>query len=59
MLHRYSAGNKIIDDLMIHRTSNENTVWLVVNAACKEKDINHLRENLNKKFESKMTYSSI
>ena len=42
---------KIIDDLMIHRTSNENTVWLVVNAACKEKDINHLRENLNKKFD--------
>ncbi len=42
---------KIIDDLMIHRTNNENTVWLVVNAACKEKDINHLRENLNKNFD--------
>ena len=42
---------KIIDDLMIHRTNNENSVWLVVNAACKEKDINHLKDNLNKKFE--------
>ena len=42
---------KIIDDLMIHRTHNENSVWLVVNAACKEKDINHLRENLNKNFD--------
>ena len=31
---------KIIDDLMIHRTYDENCVWLVVNAACKEKDIN-------------------
>jgi aminomethyltransferase len=36
---------------MIHRTHNENSVWLVVNAACKEKDINHLRENLNKNFD--------
>ena len=40
----------IIDDLMIHRTFNENSVWLVVNAACKEKDINHLKENLNSNF---------
>ena len=40
----------IIDDLMIHRTYNENSVWLVVNAACKEKDINHLKENLNSNF---------
>ena len=40
----------IIDDLMIHRTYNENRVWLVVNAACKEKDINHLKENLNSNF---------
>ena len=35
---------------MIHRTYNENSVWLVVNAACKEKDINHLKENLNSNF---------
>ena len=41
---------KIIDDLMIHKTRDENSVWLVVNAACKQKDINHLRDNLNKKF---------
>ena len=41
---------KIIDDLMIHKTRDENSVWLVVNAACKHKDINHLRDNLNKKF---------
>ena len=45
---------KIIDDLMIHRTHNENSVWLVVNAACKEKDINHLRENLNKNFDIRL-----
>ena len=32
---------------MIHKTRDENSVWLVVNAACKHKDINHLRENLN------------
>ena len=38
---------KIIDDLMVHRTDNENSVWLVVNAACKEKDIEHLRASLN------------
>ena len=41
---------KIIDDLMIHKTRDENSVWLVVNAACKQKDISHLRHNLNKKF---------
>ena len=42
---------KIIDDLMVHRTDNENSVWLVVNAACKEKDIEHLRASLNKNFD--------
>ena len=42
---------KIIDDLMLHRTDNENSVWLVVNAACKEKDIEHLRASLNKNFD--------
>ena len=42
---------KIIDDLMIHRTYDDNCVWLVVNAECKEKDINHLKENLNKNFD--------
>ena len=42
---------KIIDDLMVHRTDNENSVWLVVNAACKEKDIEHLKESLNKNFD--------
>ena len=41
---------KIIDDLMIHKTRDENSVWLVVNADCKQKDINHLRDNLNKTF---------
>ena len=41
---------KIIDDLMIHKTRDENSVWMVVNAACKQKDINHFRDNLNKKF---------
>ena len=35
---------------MIHRTNNENSVWLVVNAACKEKDMRHLKKNLNKNF---------
>jgi len=45
-----NSDGKIIDDLMIHRTNNENSVWLVVNAACKEKDMRHLKKNLNKNF---------
>lgn len=35
----------VIDDLMITRLE-ENKYFLVINAACKEKDISHLRENL-------------
>ncbi len=41
---------KIIDDLMIHRSFEDNQVWLVVNADCTEKDLDHLYSNLNRSY---------
>ena len=41
---------KIIDDLMIHRSLEDNQVWLVVNADCTEKDLDHLYNNLNRGY---------
>ena len=41
---------KIIDDLMICRTFEEDHVWLVVNADCTSKDLDHLYSNLNKAY---------
>ena len=41
---------KIIDDLMIHRSFEDNQVWLVVNADCTEKDLDHLYNNLNRGY---------
>ena len=41
---------KIIDDLMICRTFEEDHVWLVVNADCTPKDLDHLYNNLNKTY---------
>ena len=41
---------KIIDDLMIHRSFEDNQIWLVVNADCTEKDLDHLYSNLNRSY---------
>ena len=41
---------KIIDDLMIHRSFEDNQIWLVVNADCTEKDLDHLYNNLNRSY---------
>ena len=41
---------KIIDDLMVYKPLDEDYAWLVVNADCSEKDINHIRANLNKNY---------
>ena len=41
---------KIIDDLMIHRSFKDNQIWLVVNADCTEKDLDHLYSNLNRSY---------
>jgi len=41
---------KIIDDLMIHRSFEDNQIWLVVNADCTEKDLDHLYGNLNRSY---------
>ena len=41
---------KIIDDLMIHRSFEDNQIWLVVNADCTEKDLDHLYNNLNRGY---------
>ena len=41
---------KIIDDLMIHRSFEDNQVWLVVNADCTDKDLDHLYNNLNRSY---------
>ena len=41
---------KIIDDLMIHRSFEDNQIWLVVNADCTEKDLDHLYTNLNRSY---------
>jgi aminomethyltransferase len=36
----------VIDDLMMARPDDSGDVWLVVNAGCKEKDMQHLRQTL-------------
>ena len=41
---------KIIDDLMIHRSFEDDQIWLVVNADCTEKDLDHLYSNLNRSY---------
>ena len=41
---------KIIDDLMIHRSFEDSQIWLVVNADCTEKDLDHLYSNLNRSY---------
>ena len=43
-----NEDGKIIDDLMVYKSINEDYVWLVVNADCKEKDVSHIRANLNR-----------
>jgi len=40
-----NEGGGVIDDLMVTRLE-ENKFFLVINAACKDKDISHLRANL-------------
>ena len=45
-----NSEGKIIDDLMITRAFEEDHVWLVVNADCTDKDLDHLYSNLNKTY---------
>ena len=35
---------------MIHRSFEDNQIWLVVNADCTEKDLDHLYNNLNRSY---------
>tara|TARA_B100001996_G_scaffold129727_1_gene98573 strand:+ start:1 stop:1056 length:1056 start_codon:yes stop_codon:yes gene_type:complete len=41
---------KIIDDLMVYKSTEGDYVWLVVNADCIEKDLNHLNIYLNENY---------
>ena len=41
---------KIIDDLMVYKSTEGDYVWLVVNADCIEKDLSHLNLYLNESY---------
>ena len=41
---------KIIDDLMVYKSTEGDYVWLVVNADCIEKDLSHLNLYLNENY---------